>query len=261
MQNQKQNIYDSGKRIFEIYERILKTSALEYLTITDDHDTQYHAYLGIKRKNMKHIHKCIIASKDHDFMEEYIDLYLEMYPHAVNEVCENNITPLMIAVGCPSSSKNTVRILFKHGANPNQEDDHGCDVMYVASNSQRTHPDPEMMEILLQNGANPNKFSYFYTPLMLSVGIRGNSIAGEVDVIKVLLKYGADPNIKSGRGNYRAFDYAVNTYKLDLALCLLDHTKIDQNDCDHINSRYQSIKQYGEDDFYPRILQKMKSIL
>ena len=131
----------------------------------------------------------------------------------------------------------SVKVLMKHGDDIDAVDDYGRNALHYAANSffldvaeelianniDVNHKDvtgetplhlaccnnhPEMVELLINNGAKVDAQSYelagFKTPLltMLSSPIRVKS-----DIVRILLKNGADPNATSKEGS-SALDYA-----------------------------------------------------
>jgi ankyrin repeat protein len=67
-------------------------------------------------------------------------------------------------------------------------DSHGFDALFTAAITGNK----QVVELLLQNGANPNvRNANGNTPLILSI------YEGFTDVARLLLSFGADPNLKS----------------------------------------------------------------
>lgn len=124
----------------------------------------------------------------------------------------------------------SIKVLMKHGDDIDAVDDYGRNALHyaannffldvaeelIANNIDVNHKDvagetplhlaccrnhPEMVELLINNGAKVDAQSYeragFKTPLltMLSYPIRVNS-----DIVRILLKNGADPNATSKEG-------------------------------------------------------------
>jgi ankyrin repeat protein len=121
----------------------------------------------------------------------------------VNIASKSGFTPLMFAaqrgeVGAEGDVA-TARILLRAGAKVNEvQPKFGVTPLIVAS--AMVHP--KMVELLLDNGANPNmKEAIGYTPLAWVVrdshyGIDYANKEKIVDIVKVLLKHGADPNFR-----------------------------------------------------------------
>ena len=99
------NPYQEGTKIYEIYQRIILEPKLEILT-KDDTKT--------------HLYKCIKLTNQFQFLEDYIDEYLFLFPDKINERYYQEMTPLMIASrnSNTKSTENTVKILLDHKANP-----------------------------------------------------------------------------------------------------------------------------------------------
>ncbi len=106
----------------------------------------------------------------------------------------------------------------KYKKDINFVDKHG----YTALDLAVIHNSPEIVEILLENGANPNiKDKNGYTPLHRAV------IRYSYKIVYLLLKYGADPNIKDKHG-YTPLHRAVIEQDPKLVELLLKH-KADPN--------------------------------
>jgi ankyrin repeat protein len=110
-------------------------------------------------------------------------------------------TPLLFAarVGDLASAK----YLVAAGANPNDIAPDGNSVLVLAAHSgQRA-----VAEFLLDKDANPNSAGAGYTALHAAV------LRGDVDLVKVLLAHGADPNARLARGTpmfRNGNDYSFN---------------------------------------------------
>jgi ankyrin repeat protein len=103
---------------------------------------------------------------------------------------------------------DSVQKLLDADADPNVRDNGGASALFFA-----TH-DPEIAELLLNNGADANlKNNQGQTALMDS---------DNPDFVKVLLKHKADPLIKDNQGK-TAFDYAAQ-YRSNEVLELLKAT-------------------------------------
>jgi ankyrin repeat protein len=86
----------------------------------------------------------------------------------------------------------------------------------------------KIVELLLQNGANPNQTLPInnFSPLMISAQ-RDNPV-----IAKMLLDYGADPNIQSIPFLRTALDIAALRNSIEVAKVLLKHPKTDINNRD-----------------------------
>jgi len=105
---------------------------------------------------------------------------------------------------------------LKNGVDPNKKDELGMRPLEYASSF-------ECIKLLLEAGAEPNIFfeSTGSTPLQIA------SIRQHTDVVKILLKYGANPNIPNMNG-LAALDHAVHAMNVcngcvDIVEVLLAH--------------------------------------
>jgi len=88
--------------------------------------------------------------------------------------------------------------LIKKGAHTEARDNNGRTALIFAS----TGPFPQTVELLLQNDSNPNAVDNIehFTPLMHAAA------EGHIEVVKILVKAGADPSLKDVDGdNAEAF--------------------------------------------------------
>jgi len=100
-------------------------------------------------------------------------------------------------------NKDEINFVDKHG--------------YTALDLAVIHNSPEIVEILLENGANPNiKDKNGYTPLHRAI------IRYSDKIVYLLLKYKADPNIKDKHG-YTPLHRAVIEQAPKLVKLLLEH--------------------------------------
>jgi ankyrin repeat protein len=99
---------------------------------------------------------------------------------------------------------------LKNGADPNIKDDIGMRPLEYASSF-------ECIKLLLEAGAEPNIFfeSNGSTPLQIA------SIRQHTDVVKILLKYGANPNIPNMNG-LTALDHACHACNLNGGTDIID---------------------------------------
>jgi ankyrin repeat protein len=121
----------------------------------------------------------------------------------INAVGESGQTPLHWSLLKVGIAVKTMQHLLNQGADPNTPMSNGESPLHLTAGGNR----PDLLELFLQNHGNPNVFSRsLRTPLM-------DAIASQFDVnVRLLLKYGADPNqgetCSSTVANAR-FDYTV----------------------------------------------------
>ncbi|XP_031352819.1 uncharacterized protein LOC116177831 isoform X2 [Photinus pyralis] len=112
----------------------------------------------------------------------------------VNMPNRDGNTPLHLSV--LKKRINMARILIEHGAIVNEINSSGYTPLLGAFHIRqlgRLYSDPEMIQLLLQNGADPNVGDFDY-PIHVAVK---RSMEGTV---KLLLKYGADVKVQNREG-------------------------------------------------------------
>jgi uncharacterized protein len=115
-------------------------------------------------------------------------------------------TLLMIAI--INKRDHLIDLLLKNGADANIQDRNGFSALHFTAQNFRI----EAAEILLKGGAKVNPTDNFgATPL----GRATSGSAGRGELIKLFLKYGADPSIKNKSG-ISAIDIANTTANFDL---------------------------------------------
>jgi ankyrin repeat protein len=109
-------------------------------------------------------------------------------PHGVaeynREIPYGRNTPLMFAAR--AGDLDSAKLLVAAGANVNDEDAWGVSVVVLAAHSGFE----DLVEFLLQKGADPNKSSAGFTALHEAIMRRDESL------VRVLLAHGADPNAR-----------------------------------------------------------------
>ena len=129
----------------------------------------------------------------------------------LNTVGRYNSTPLKYAIA--RQHIDVVRYLITQGANVNhvakldfRETMTQCALSLIVQKTPQEKKDKalEILEILLEAGANPNIQSVDGTTALHTASLRGLT-----DFVKLLLKYGADPCIYH-RGQKSCFDYVEN---------------------------------------------------
>jgi ankyrin repeat protein len=137
----------------------------------------------------------------------------------VNQASADQTTPLLVAV--QNGFYNVGGYLLDHAANPNLANAKGWNPVYMTVKNRNietgTVPLPnevgelEFLKLLLDRGANPNLrikadtevHSGFKAVWLEEEGATPffrAAIAGDMTVLKLLLKYGADPSIKTTHG-------------------------------------------------------------
>jgi ankyrin repeat protein len=145
----------------------------------------------------------------------------------VNDTDANGITPLLMAI--TNNQMETARFLLDHGADINAMDWYGRTPLWAAvevrnmdvdnglfENGVDREPLLELIKVLLERGANPNartkesipirRFMLRTTGTLEWVDFTGQTPflraawAGDLTVMRLLLKYGADPKIATFGG-------------------------------------------------------------
>jgi len=139
-----------------------------------------------------------------------------------SRVLMDNISLLLAAVYF--NQKSIVNLLIKHKADLEYEEFNGETALGYAARFKNI--DIDISKILLDAGANPNHLSQdaiktrgnAHTPLVLCIkSVNTNSQRGKdyFDKLKLLLEYGADPNIVDGYGRNALFDTVDELYERD----------------------------------------------
>lgn len=144
-------------RFEELTIKIKEIPELEHLFV-DDPDVEYNYNKNNKCKKYTHLLKCIILTSKYNFLNEYIDLYLNENPEAIKDTNEKQYSALMIAARNSNnfSTFETVEILLEHKADVNYKCKNGITAIMCASIYSKTESSEETVEILLNYGADPN---------------------------------------------------------------------------------------------------------
>jgi ankyrin repeat protein len=134
---------------------------------------------------------------EYPMLKRAIGIMIDESPEILNEVDENDDTPLTVA--CSKENIEMIQLLLEKGANPNYQDNGGRTPLMtiVASCNEKAG---QIVELLLANGADPNlRDENGQTALMHAVqNIEEDDLMREI--VSFLLSCGADPNIQDFRG-------------------------------------------------------------
>lgn len=122
---------------------------------------------------------------------EFVSLLLESRA-AVDPTNSSDATPLLLAV--VNNRTDAVRVLLQHKADPNREG--VAPNPFNPNEAKRSLPilfaiwrgDDNIVKLLLDAGANPEKDSQYEVPLFTAITYN------RVDAVQILLEHGADPN-------------------------------------------------------------------
>jgi ankyrin repeat protein len=110
--------------------------------------------------------------------------------------------------------------MLSKGRNPNETEDDWCGwtPLHHAVDLLEEGGSLEVINILIKNGADVNKWnrSHTSTPLILAV------FNGNIEAAKILLEAGADPNAQSGQGD-TPLRYSVQENNYEMVTLLLEH--------------------------------------
>jgi ankyrin repeat protein len=113
------------------------------------------------------------------------------------------------AAGAEKNADSMVQLLLQAGAEVQPRDSEGMTPLHVAaSGSDESHRIAVLL--LLREGADPNKVSHDgLSPLVLAAS------AGSVAVVRYLVQYGADVNVRVNNDGYTALHAAVSSGKTE----------------------------------------------
>ncbi|MEI0479346.1 ankyrin repeat domain-containing protein, partial [Brachyspira pulli] len=119
---------------------------------------------------------------------------------------ENGDTPLIWAV-TGENPYEASKLLIENGANVNATNDGGVAPATILSASV-----PEVVKLLKDNGADlDTKFADYYPPIAIAAG------EGNLEIVKALVKNGADVNYYPNDINYTAIFHAIDKHNYEVA--------------------------------------------
>lgn len=170
----------------------------------------------------------IVASKFNKIGYENIINLLLKHGANVNQKDNYGSTALMFAAAAPSkdSDEKVLKILLENGSNIDDANNSGVTALLSTIMNAHYGNMQDKMEFLLNNGANINLISfdkesgYGWTPLVLAIRFLGKKTTEEI--IELLLKYGADVNIKSS-SNKSPLYFAAKKENKKIVKLILDY--------------------------------------
>lgn len=144
-----------------------------------------------------------------------IQKFLQKSPRSLNAVDKSNATPIMSA--SLYNQYKALELLLDNGANPNIKE-HGRfrTVLHVALTGDNEGCYYEIAKLILSRGCDVNaQDSMGYTVLHMAVTM------GDEDLCSLFLNFGADPKVRTNHG-VDAIAMARKLHRLDLAKFLKD---------------------------------------
>ena len=129
---------------------------------------------------------------------------------------EGNIALMMATI---RRQPDIVQLLLENGADPNIQSNDGETPLMSASYRSYRPGSTDIVKLLLKNGANPNIRDIEGSTALMLV-----SIEGKIKLAELLLKNGANPNIKNDDGD-TALSLAVTGGHADIVELLERHIK------------------------------------
>ena len=148
----------------------------------------------------------------------------------VNQVSEFGWTPLLTAT--QNRYYRIGKFLLENGANPNIANEGGWNPLYIATDNRNIEggdyptrkpdmPHLDFISLLLENGANPNLrmasstetrtiFTHQWLREEGATPFLRAAQSSDLELMKLLLQYGADPNINTSVGVLGLSDPASN---------------------------------------------------
>jgi len=148
-----------------------------------------------------------------------VDGFLKKVESNINITGNHGQSLLQEAIAVPRYGH--ARALIESGVNLNNQDADGKTVLHYAIDSLRGKGDPaeveELVGSILEKGGSPNIVDKFGNPPIWTAALLPKK---NFNIIKTLIKFGADPNIKNNSGK-SAIDFAQQTNKVELHNALL----------------------------------------
>lgn len=176
--------------------------------------------LGVCMSNSGHTlqEKFLIAAEKGDIVlvESILDRGVN-----INYAPEDGYTALSIAT--QSGNISLVKLLLKHNANPEGNDNYPNAPVYFAIVNNH----PEVIEILIESGVNPN---YAWSKTEGGTLLTNAAQFGLIEVVTLLVNRGADVNF-TGYGEFSALYRSIIYDHLSVAVYLVNNgAKLNEND-------------------------------
>lgn len=136
----------------------------------------------------------------------------------IETIDNKNDTPLIRAVSMGYGTKKVVEFLLKMGANVNHRDILGVTALHMAAIYKDIEEALDMIKLLLDYGADPNEKSVGYSPFDIACR------RGQIEKIKLLLEHGVDLEIESNKVKYD-MSKVPKEYRKRVNKCFRDYDK------------------------------------
>jgi len=145
----------------------------------------------------------------------FIQKCLKLFPRSVNTVDKTNATPIMSAA--LYNQYKALELLLDNGANPNiKEHNKFRNVLHVALTGDNEGCYNEIAKLILSRGCDVNaQDASGFTALHMAVNM------GDESLCSLFLNYGADPKVTTNHGA-NAISLATKLKRVDLARFLTD---------------------------------------
>jgi protein phosphatase 1 regulatory inhibitor subunit 16B len=127
------------------------------------------------------------------------------------------------------NKKSMIKLFIKNGVNPNIADDDFYTPLHLAISKKYYHAARELLKHKVDINAGAE---FEQTPLHIAV------ISGNIDLVKLLLDYGADNLMIDEKSNY-PIDYAIDEKDIKMIHYLLTKQKVDDVRLNQIEKIYK----------------------